>query len=230
MKTVHQYLNELDSNKIIESYLSLFPIEYESEEYEGLTVKEIREKTEADLKEQIERLKQIAPVLPENGNYGILFASRIIQDGTKTETYHLVRINELIQKGSKAETYAFDFNAQNEIMGYLIAETELTQHFIYDLIANVLNEAFFFGYEQEYLNDFLNELDKAIAEIKDGTAELVSAEELFEGVIFEGDETETEKDIHREIMNYECAYANLSKENELDKIIEFLNKNDFLRK
>lgn len=226
MKTVHQYLNELDSNKIIESYLSLFPIEYESEEYEGLTVKEIREKTEADLKEQIERLKQIAPVLPENGNYGILFASRIIQ----AETYHLVRINELIQKGSKAETYAFDFNAQHEIMGYLVAETELTQHFIYDLIANVLNEAFFFGYEQEYLNDFLNELDKAIAEIKDGTAELVSAEELFEGVIFEGDETETEKDIHREIMNYECAYANLSKENELDKIIEFLNKNDFLRK
>ena len=43
-------------------------------------------------------------------------------------------------------------------MGFLVAETEMTQRYIYELAANVMYEASFFGFEEEDKQEVVEEL------------------------------------------------------------------------
>lgn len=55
-----------------------------------------------------------------------------------------------------------------ELVGFLIADTELTQKKIDEVLANILYEASFFGYEQEELKDTLDRIKEAVENIGEG--------------------------------------------------------------
>ena len=84
--------------------------------------------------------------------------------------------------------------------GYLVADNILTQQEIYGLMAFVIHEATFFGYNQEGLPEFLERLEKTERAIREGRIKQV-------------DPVEVNEDLDDDYV-YECA---------ADKLIEWLD-------
>lgn len=159
MKTVQQVLRELDTEKLIAHYLWEYPIEYDRyEEWLDLTIREIRDTYRKDLADLIQRLREMKISEPEDGHQGVLFVHKVLEEYL-TEEYRLVHLDELIELGPECENYAYGFTKQSEIVGFLVADTPLTQRYIYDLMTNVLDQASFFGYKQEYLQEEIEKLN-----------------------------------------------------------------------
>ena len=224
METVQAWLNKLDTEKLINVYLSENPISYEMyKNYLDLTVREIRENYKAALRLYIERLRHLTVKPDEYGKQGLLYVHRIMSDGHRERAYNLIYIEELLEKGNDADNYAYEFTEQATIMGFLVAETPLTQRYIYELIADVLSEASFFGFEQEYLEEEkekLLEAEKEASERNDKgtTLEEFEAElEQEQGFTFDR-ESDDERALGHEVVVAELAYSNHSRKKELDLI------------
>ena len=116
---------------------------------------------------------------------------------------------------------------QAEIIGFLVADTPLTLRYIYQLMADVLNEASFFGFEQEDLETEWKKLADAAKEVDSGTAEMVPWEtvkkELEErtGQTFD-EQTQDEKKLYYRAVHAETAYSQHSREKELHAVIDLL--------
>ena len=94
---------------------------------------------------------------------GILFACRRMDWlGSGQTDYSLVYAEEALRDGLKAPTYAYDFSEQAEIMGFLVADNEFTQRNIYGLMADVLYEASFFGFNEEFRDGALRDISRTI--------------------------------------------------------------------
>ena len=224
MKTVQEWLRELDTEKLIEEYLYIDPIQYDrNESYLNRTVGEIKNAYKERLREYIERLRKVSVAEPEDGHQGLLYVHRIIKDGVDDQTFEMIHVDEFLEKGYDAPDYAYEFTDQAEIVGFLVADTPLTQRYIYELIADVMNEASFFGYEQEDLAEERQKLEEAAKEIDAGTAKTIPWETVKEemererGYTFD-EESEDEKELHYKVIDAEMAYSKHSREKELDAI------------
>ena len=115
MKTVQQYLKELDWDRLIDTYLFEHPIEYNNPALAGLTVSQIREKYTEGMRKFIERLCGLTPKDDPDGRVGILFAHPCIEVGSLsgTEDYCLVHADEVLSDGENAKTYAYEFTDQS---------------------------------------------------------------------------------------------------------------------
>lgn len=72
MKTVREWLRELDTEKQIEEYLYIDPIQYDRHEsYLNRTVGEIKNAYKECVREYIERLRTISVAEPEDGHQGL---------------------------------------------------------------------------------------------------------------------------------------------------------------
>lgn len=80
----------------------------------------------------------------------------------------LIHYDELINKKENCELYAYEFCNHNEIMGFKLPETEFVIDNIYTIMADILYEASFFGYQSEQLNEVKEQLTSVIEEIKSG--------------------------------------------------------------
>lgn len=79
-----------------------------------------------------------------------------------------IKYNDIINKpNDQIETYAYEFSDQKEIFGWRLPETQFVQENIYYVIANILYEASFFGYDQETLKENRQQLDEAIKEVQE---------------------------------------------------------------
>lgn len=227
MKTVQQVLRELDEDRIIDVYLYENPIEYDRHEYLlDQTVRDVREAVRNRLRQFIRRLKDMEITEPEDGHMGILYAHRTMDDGFGSQAFNLVHMDELLGRGVECENYAYEFSPQSEIMGFLVADTPMTQRYLYDLIADVLTEASFFGFEQEELAEKKAELEQSMKEVENGTAELRTWEEL-KAELENGDlpldeESPDEEELRYAAMEAEWAYSRHSREKELTLIRESL--------
>lgn len=149
-KTVQEVLRELDTERLIGTYRFHFPIGYEEHlELLDVTVREIQERVKQGLRQFIERLRTLPVQSPEDGKQGLLFAHRIMKGGSHEKTFELVFIDELLRDGVKCQCYAYEFTEQAVIMGFQVADTPLTQRYIYELVADVMHTASFFGFSQE---------------------------------------------------------------------------------
>ena len=224
MKTVQDYLRELDENRLIEAYLGLHPIRFEELSNVELTVSEIIERYKTKLHEYIVRLRTLP--IKKSESPCIFYVHRIIKDGMKDEDYCLIDFKELVEKSCDAPDYVYCFTEQSEIMGWQVADTWLTQYHIYNLIADVMFEASFFGYEQEQLEEEKKRLDKAMEEIKEGKEipfEDFQKEVFGEDYIFD-DESEDEEILHESVTKAACEYSNHSRKKELDALLALINK------
>ena len=116
----------------------------------------------------------------------------------------------------------YDILPQAEIMGFLVAETEMTQRYIYELAANVMYEASFFGFEEEDKQEVVEELKKRTEEIKSGTTEYHTWEEFKKECDFD-EESPDETELHNKVVRASYDYSKHSAMKELNKIREMLN-------
>lgn len=230
MRTVQEILRELDVDKLIDEYLYKDPIDYESfanKENGSWEINEVRSRCHNRIREFIERLKTLQITPPEDGHTSIFLTYNHIKDGFDEPMFDLIHLDELMGNAERIEGYAYEFQHQSEIVGYLVAETELTEHYIYELMADVLFEASFFGYEEEHLEEERQSLDKAIKEMEDikaGKAEgrMHTIEDLL-GDHFDP-EDDTEKDLRQKAYEASHKYSEYSRNRELEKVKEMVVK------
>lgn len=175
LKTVQDVLRKLDTEKLVGTYRWHFPIGYEERvELLDMTVRDIQERVKAGLRLLIERLRTL-PIKPSaDGQQGLLFVHRIMKNGSHDRAYELVFIDELLRDGVNCNSYAYEFTEQAEILGFLVADTPLTQRYIYDLIADAMHQASFFGFAQEDLAGELEKLKQSYERSRDACDYLVA--------------------------------------------------------
>lgn len=178
MKTVREVLRELDTERLLETYVYDHPIEFYKLKTMNYPASEIYRGYKELYRELLERLRAMEIKPSEDGRQGILFVGRYLKENIDANTYDLIFMDDLLEKGVQCESYAYEFTQQAEILGFLVADTPRTQDNIYELMADVMNEASFFGFQQEELDAELKRLEEAEKEAEAGLG--ITHEELFE--------------------------------------------------
>ena len=224
MKTIQEWLKELDTDRLIGAYLFNDPIQYDcNRSWLDRTVREIRDAWTDRIRQYIDRLRTIPIKEPEDGHRGLVYVHRIIRNGMHDQSAGLVHVDELLAQGCEAPDYGCELTDQAEIVGFLVADTPLTQRYMYELMADVLNSASFFGFEQETLEAERQKLDEAMEEIESGTAKMIPWEtikaDLEKSIDCRFDEeSEDERVLHNQVMEAENAYSRHSRQKELNAI------------
>ena len=193
MKTVQQYFNEVDSEKIIENYVYTYLkelINFNS----NLSFSEFLDYHKTELNLLISRFKTID--ISNDSEIWILFAHHRISDISDIE-FSLVPKSALLSYTDVLTSYAFEFCNISEIAGFYIPDTYLNNFYIIDLLAYVLFEASFFGYQQEHLQTTYEKL------INDSQYLSENLEELLE----QSKETDYE-DINQDLIPIEVRDSN----------------------
>jgi hypothetical protein len=167
VKTIQQYLKELDEDQLINEYIDTFPLSREDIENDERSGKEIIANYKATLKAFLCHLKSLE--LTPDKETCVLLAYQAYEASMQKDVYfslvHLKEVQEKLKTGERIESYAYEFQPQSEIMSYLVADNKTTQDNIYELAVDVMNEASFFGYMQENLKEERTKLDEAIEEM-----------------------------------------------------------------
>ena len=191
MKTVRAVLREMDTERLLDTYVYDHPIPYHELQTMDISANEIFKRYKELYREFVQRLRGMEIQPPEDGHKGILFVSRYLNDYMEENVYELIHADGLLEKGVKCESYAYEFTPQAEILGFLVADNPFTQANLYDLMSDVLHEASFFGFQQEALDE---ELER---EWEQYFAELQAYSEDFRGLIDAAFTT----DIHAALVN-----------------------------
>ena len=218
MKTVHAWLKEVDVAKIADEYFSEYPIEYENFCRFKKTVAEIKEAYRLRLLEFLEMLCKLE--VDSTGQDKIFFCHKIYSNyEEKVETILCTKTD--ILACDKPETYSWILVDFAEVMGYCIADTELTKKKIYSVLAQILHEMTFFGFTQEELNEEREQLKASIKEAATGRTR--PAEEVFAELGIEEEETnEQEKEILAELHEQERKYNQFQLVAECKKVKKLL--------
>ena len=230
MKTVQYYLNNLNLEKIVDTYYNRIEDSLLRNADNNITIEELKLTVKYNIVKYIEKLKSIE-IKKENTHILLAYEGYLFETITEP-IFSLISIEELRENRedlSKVTTYAYEFSLNEEIMGYLVSEDEYTQNYIYDLIADVLYEASFFGYNEENKIKQKEELIESVREIEEGVAKTVSWEEckkkLFSNVyIYKPDKYQSE--LKSKIMETISEYNRYSLEKELSNLLKELDKNE----
>lgn len=233
MKTVKEYLNEIDANRLVSTFLYNYPSdEVDLLQYKKMTIEDYRNNEEKALHAFIDRLKNMEPVKPEDDDMHIFFAYRSEGDGDDGIGFGMVIGKDLTEKGTDANTYSCMFTKQEEIVGYYVAENDLTQHNIYDLLAFIMRESSSFGFKQERLEKTIQELEDAIDERKNHPESARNAREVFKELreklgedYYEDEESDDLKELRYKIVEAQINYRKYSIKEELGILIGKLAEN-----
>ena len=162
MRTVKEILMELNEDRLckvfFEHYGILEAYEYEEERNQNKTIGQFRKERIEYAKRLISRLKQLEPKRTAKNERGVFFVYELkhYKEGL---CFPMTTIGELKKHGIKAMNFAYEIERQEKILGWYIAETQMTKKYIYDLLADILFEMSFFGIKQEGLKEFYQRLD-----------------------------------------------------------------------
>ena len=87
MKSVQEYLKEIDTERLVNEYLYAHPIQLHEVMDENIAVKKIKELAKAKLRKYIERLQSLEIEPSEDGREYVLFVHKTLKDGFGEETY-----------------------------------------------------------------------------------------------------------------------------------------------
>lgn len=219
MKTVQETLNCVDAKKLIDYYLSTYPISINDFD-DNITIGEAKKYTTYRLNQYINDLKTIQ--IKSDDNQGIFFTSRKEDETGDDVVTNLVFTNDLKKYDVQAESYAFEFSPQAEIMGWLIADNQLTQAHLLDLLVEIMEEASFFGYKQEGLEKEANKLAVRIKEIDKNLGKSISFDDFKKEFDFDKQSPEEEK-LEAKIIQAQIEYSEYSRKKELVEIIKELD-------
>lgn len=133
----------------------------------------------------------------------------------------LIHYDELIDKKENCELYAYEFCSHNEIMGFKLPETEFVMDNIYTIMADILYEASFFGYQSEDLNNAKEQLTSAIEEIKSGD---FNTKPFNIDKVYKPDRNEEK--LYLELITAKNNYNSFLQKKEIGNILKLLEKNN----
>lgn len=178
MKTVQAWLKEVDEEKLVRTYFFRFPEEY------AITKNERLDPTKVILT-FIRRLKGLTPETPQKQR--VFFASEAYQEGFELV---LCDWDDLLTK-RRPERGFCDLIDFAQVMGYWVADTELTLQNIHGVLACILSQLSSFGYTQEErtacrerMDNFVRGMEaERLTEMREGKKrEYMSDEEFNERV------------------------------------------------
>lgn len=154
---------------------------------------ETTEKGKQVVIELFEKLLSATPV--ENKDECIIFS--IEQVGTEMLYSFLVHRDDLLNC-EEPEHYAYELSPMLEILGYDVSNAcKYSLNNDYKLAASILYEMTFFGYtiesQEEEASEITDSLTESVKEITEGTANLVSADEVFSNFDYQDTRTEFER-------------------------------------
>lgn len=230
MQTIQEILRKLDRKELEGAYFYDYGIKlWELNPEDTRTIKELKEKVSGNFQKFVDRLCSMEIKQPEDGKIRILYAHREIYDTVWSADIaaDLVYADEVINADdlSKVEHYAYEFTPQEEALGYLVADTKLTQDHLYDVAVSFLNEMSFFGYDQEDMNEKKEELLESVKEAEEHPEKLASfsTDDLRKEFGFPKDEKyPKEEEIKDKIIKHIGEYNKYCKKTELKKIRKML--------
>ena len=224
MKTVKEHLLELDSETLINTYINKHPIDWEllaDKDIGG--VREIKQYIKTVLRDYVKHLKSLEPQYVD-GKTPVIFARKTRMNGIIGNEYSLVDLKELKSKGADTvKTYSIFCHKQEEMMGWFVAKTALTQQNIYELLASVMFHGAYWGYEQEHLEKEQKSLEETIMHIELGEEKLYSLEEIETEYGLESEvevESEEEKVLIQKIYESQLNYDEWSRRTELKQLLK----------
>lgn len=139
MKTVKEWLNEINIQKLIGYYQTMYPAYLDDTRLdETMTIRQCRDMERSKLQDAIHQLQDMPITLPDDGTQYIIFGHKILIDSSDDETYVIVSANELLDYCIGADTSEYDMYDPTEILSFLVADTPFTRSHIYGLLCNVL--------------------------------------------------------------------------------------------
>ena len=219
MKTVQECFREVNEESLIGYYLYKYPINLDEIANEDLTVKAAKELVWDKLRKYIERLRNIEIEKSKDREDCILFYHKKMEKGFPDDTSSLVYLNELIEKADEADTYDYIFTKHAEILGFYVADTEMTQEHMIQLLTDVMNTASIFGFEQERLQEETERLLEAAEETENGNTVFYSLDDIGEKWGMKKEEEDPmEDELRRNVDRASFEYDRYCKKKELRKL------------
>ena len=224
MKTIQEVLRELKVDEIEKCYFGEHPIELLSlKGVDAVTIGKYRKKVSSAFQSFVVKLRNME-IVDNSDDSWILFACKLTcENRLNGHTVELIHLKELMKEKdlSKVETYAYEFTEQKEALGFLVADTKLTQDNIMDVVVDFLYEISFFGYEQKQLAKEIKKLDEAMKEIEEHPERLerVDLDELFGKYDISKEEINPEEDkLRKAYYKAEMEYIQYCRIAEMEKI------------
>ncbi|MBE6069889.1 MAG: hypothetical protein E7211_19675 [Clostridium lundense] len=205
MKTVQEWLNEVDEESLADTYFVEFPIDFLMLSDQNHTVAEIRRAAREQLIDYVRKLRTIAvPPHKEGEKTAVFYASKGHRNHERGIVAEMCYVEEVLAS-DEPEHYACGLTDQAKVMGYLVADTPLTTKNILTVLAQILFETSFFGYNQEGLSDVIESLKQSEEDIN--ADRTYTMEEVREHLGLPPKEPDEEADeLASRIIEAECAY------------------------
>lgn len=184
MKTVQETLREMDKKELLRKFFYEHPNKLDSFD-DDLTIAQAKERANKVIGKYIERLETME--VKPNDRQMIFYMYEYLGSYKLDQNRGLCTVADLQEKGIEAPNYGIEYTPQEEIMGYWVADTEMTQYYLNDLMVEIIWDASFFGVKQEKLPEAIKELEEANKEIDEGLEESFNSYEEFEDFLY-GDE------------------------------------------
>ena len=172
MKTIQEYLRELDREQLIEDYeyrirdrIVEAYCNVEQSDIADLTLEEIYRRTMKNIGEYVDRLRDLKTAPLDDGKIGLLYLYDRISDALNYETEpccEFVHLDEVLEHGDAAENYSYKLCSQEQIMGFPVSDDRYTQNHRYDLAVAVMHEASWFGYADEDKAEVIDSINNPI--------------------------------------------------------------------
>ena len=121
-------------------------------------------------------IKSLTKLKAKKSNF-VAFVSHTVDpdDAAPKPVFNIKPIDEL-----EGSSYGLDLTPIKEALAIKIVMTWKTQHYLYELLADIINDLTVFGWGQERLAEEEEKLDKAIQAAEDHPDNFISLDELME--------------------------------------------------
>lgn len=220
MQTVQESLWNVDEDQLIAAYLAAHPLNLGGVDPDQ-TIGEVQAEIHTGLHAYLKRLKELPIKEPASGSNGIFYVYHCL--GTELGIdFGLTFFDDLRSRGINAHNYDYVLAEQAEILGYLIADTDLTQYYLPELLVNIMYEASFFGFKQEYLAQAKAQLDETAEKAENAAAD-DGLDELLAKLDSKADYlSDEEQQLQRHAWGAVSAFNEHAKSVELAKVIASL--------
>ena len=214
MKTVQQWLKDVDRENLLGTYQFLYPPDFMRLKNEEMSVAEVYNRQKEIVSDFIDHL--IGLETQPNEDQMIFLAVSAYNEGRADTQAVLVSANELNQ--DQPDHYDWMMTDREKLAGYDIADTEATIDEICTVLAQIIEDATFLGYSQETFTEEREKLCQSLKEseedIKNGR--VYSAEEVWEHLGLKPEKKDPEaQELQDKVTRAEITYNQYSLRKEL---------------
>ena len=222
MKTVQQWLREIDRQELVNTYQFLYPPEFWRLKNEEISVAEVYRRQAELLNDFIDELLVLTP--SQEDTQMIFLATSAYKDGLPDEQALLIAVDDL-DENSLPESYGWMLTDREEMVGYRIADSELTLDNICSILAQIIEESSFLGYSKDTFESeresLIQSLEQSKKDIEEGN--VYSADEVWEHLGLKRENPDLKADeLRARVIRAEVEYNQYYRSKELSALMRKL--------